>query len=53
METGVISMGTMSSMITESSMKVDVKCPRLPQGVGHTCLGSTMTDALTMVGEGF
>ena len=37
---------------TVSSMIV-VEYPRLPQGVGHTHLGNTMTGALTVVGEGF
>ena len=46
MEIDWISTGTVSSMIV-------VEYPRLPQGVGHTRLGNTMTDALTVVGEGF
>ena len=53
METDEISTETVSSMITDSITMIVVECPRLPQGVGHTCLGSTMTDALTVVGEGF
>ena len=53
METGVTSMGTMSSMITESIMTVDVECPRLPRGAGRMCLASRMTGALIVVGEGF
>ena len=53
MEIGEISTETVSSMITDSTTMIVVECPRLPQGVGHTCLGSTMTDALTVVGEGF
>ena len=32
---------------------IDVEYPHLPQGVGQTHLGNTMTDALTVVGEGF
>ena len=44
---------TVSSMITESIAMIVVECPHLPQGVGHTCLGNTMTDAVTVVGEGF
>ena len=52
-ETGVTSMGTMSSMITESIVTVDVECPRLPQGAGRMCLASRMTGALIVVGEGF
>ena len=53
METGVTSMGTMSSMITESIVTVDVECPRLPRGAGRMCLASRMTGALIVVGEGF
>ena len=53
METGVTSMGTMSSMITDSIVMIDVECPPLPRGAGRTCLGNMMTDALTVVGEGF
>ena len=53
METGVISMGTMSSMITESIVTVDVECPRLPRGAGRMCLASRMTCALIVVAEGF
>ena len=53
METGVTSMGTMSSMITESIMTVDVECPRLPRGAGRMCLASRMTGALIVVVEGF
>ena len=41
-----ISTETVSSMIV-------VEYPRLPQGLGHTRLGNTMTGALTVVGEGF
>ena len=53
METGVTSVGTMSSMITESIVTVDVECPHLPQGAGRMCLASRMTGALIVVGEGF
>ena len=53
METDEISTETVSSMITDSTTMIVVECPRLPQGVGHTRLGRTMTDALTVVGEGF
>ena len=53
METGVTSMGTMSSMITESIVTVDVEYPSLPRGAGRMCLASRMTDALIVVGEGF
>jgi hypothetical protein len=52
-ETGVTSMGTMSSMITESIVMVDVECPPLPQGVDRRHLDCRMTDALTVLGEGF
>ena len=38
-------------MITDSITMIIVECPRLPQGVGHTCLGSMMTDALTVASE--
>ncbi len=40
-------------MIVESIAMVVIEWPRLLQGVGHTRLGNTMTDALTVVGEGF
>ena len=53
METGEISTETVSSIITDSTTMIVVECPRLPQGVGHTRLGNTMTGALTVVGEGF
>ena len=46
MEIDRISTGTVSSTII-------VEYPRLPQGVGRTRLGNTMTDALTVEGEGF
>ena len=52
METGEISTETVSSMITDSTTMIVAECPRLPQGVGHTHLGNTMTGALTVVGEG-
>ena len=48
-----ISTETVSSMITESIAMIIVECPRLPQGVGHTCLGNMMTGILTVLGEGF
>ena len=51
--TGEISTETVSSMITDSITMIIVECPRLPQGVGHTCLGSMMTDVLTLVDGGF
>ena len=53
METGVISPGTVSSMITDSITMIVVECPRLPQGAGRMCLASRMTGALIVVGEGF
>ena len=53
METGEISTETVSSMITDSTTMTVVECPHLPRGVGHMCLGSTMTDALIVVGERF
>ena len=53
METGKISIETASSMITDSITMIVVEGPCLPQGVDHTFLGSRMTDALTVVGEGF
>ena len=53
MGTDEISTETASSMITDSITMIVVECPRLPQGVGHTHLGNMMTDALTVVGEGF
>ena len=53
METGVTSMGTMSSMIVEMIVMVAVECPCLLQGVGHTCRGHMKTDALTASKEVF
>ena len=53
MGTGEISTETASSMITGSITMIVVECPLLPQGVSHMCLGSMMTDVLTVVGEGF
>ena len=41
------------SMMTDSIMIIDVGYPLLPQGVGLTPLGSKMTDASTVLGEGF
>ena len=52
MQTDEISTETVSSMITDSTMMTVVECPRLPRGAGHMCHGSTMTDTLTVVGEG-
>ena len=53
MGTGVISTRTVSSMITDSIVMIDIECPPLPQGVDRTRLDSRMTDALTVVGEAF
>ena len=53
MVTGTTSTKTVSSMITESIAKIIVECPRLPQGVGRTCLGSMRTGALIVLGKGF
>ena len=44
---------TVSSMITESIAMIVVECPRLPQGVGRTCLDNMKTGALIVLGEGF
>ena len=52
-ETGVISTRTVSSIITDSIVMIDVECQPLPQGVDHMCLDSRMTDALIVVVEGF
>ena len=41
------------SMMTDSIAKIGVECPLLPQGVGRTPLDSKMTDANTVLGEGF
>ena len=51
-ETDEICIETVSSMITDSTTMIVAEYPRLPQGVGHTHLGNTMTGALTVVGEG-
>ena len=53
MEIGVISTETKSSMIVVPIAMIVVECPRLLQGVGHTCLGNMKTDALTVSGEVF
>ena len=44
---------TVSNMITDSIVMIDVECPPLPRGVGRMCLNSRMTGALTVLGEGF
>ena len=49
----MISTRTVSNMITESIAMIDVECPPLPQGVDRTRLDSRMTDAITVLGEGF
>ena len=53
METGVISTRTVSNMITDSIVMIDVECPPLPHGVDRTCLDSRMIDASIVLGEGF
>ena len=53
MEIAVIGTETKSSMITVAIVMVVVECPRLLQGVGHTCLGHMKTDALTVSDEIF
>ena len=51
--TGMISTGGMSSMITDSTVMIDVECQPLPRGVGHMRLDGKMTDALIVLGRGF
>ena len=53
MGTDEICIETMSSMITDSTTMTVVEYPHLPRGVGHMCLGITMTDALTVANEEF
>ena len=53
METGTTSTRTVSSMITDSIVMINVECQPLPRGVDHMCLDSRMTDALIVLGEGF
>ena len=53
METGVISTRTVSSMITDSIVMIDVECPPLPRGAGRMRLDSKMTGGLIVLGEGF
>ena len=53
MVTGTISTGTMSSMITNSIVMIDVECLPLPRGAGRMRLDSKMTGALIVLGEGF
>ena len=40
-------------MMTDSTAMIGVECPLLPQGVGLTPLGNKMTNANTVLGEGF
>ena len=49
----MISTETESSMIAVPIAMIAVECPRLLQGVGHTCLGHMKTDALTVSEEVF
>ena len=53
MESGVINTETRSSMIVEPIGMVAIDCPRLLQGVGHTCHGHMKTGALTASEEVF
>ena len=53
MGTGVISTGTVSNMITDSIVMIDVKCPPLPRGAGRMRLDNWMTGVLVVLGEGF
>ena len=52
-ETGEISTETVSSMITDSTMMTVVECPHPLRGVGHMCLDSMKTDALTVASGEF
>ena len=52
MVTGMISTGTMNSMITDSIATIDVEGLLLPQGVDLMCLDSRMIGASTMADEG-
>ena len=53
MEINRISTETVSSMITDSIVMIDVECPPFPQGADRTRLDSRMTYAITVLGEGF
>ena len=53
MGTGIISTRTVSNMITDSIMTIDVECPPLLRGAGRMRLNSKMTGALIVLGEGF
>ena len=48
----MISTRTVSSMITDSIVMIDIECPLLPQGVDRTRLDSKMTDASIVLDEG-
>ena len=52
MATGMISTEGMSSMITDSTVMIDVECQPLPRGVGHMRLDIEMTGAPIMLGRG-
>ena len=53
MGTGIISTGTVSNMITDSIVMIDVECPPLPREAGRMRLDGKMTGALIVLGEGF
>ena len=53
METGATSTETKSSMIALPIAMIAVECPRLLQGVGHTCLSHMKTGTLTVSDEVF
>ena len=53
MVTSMIGTGGMSSMITDSTVMIDVECQPLPGGVGHMRLDIEMTGALIALGRGF
>ena len=53
MDTGTINTRTVSSVITESIVMIDIECPPIPQGVDHMCLDNKMIDASTVAHEGF
>ena len=52
-ETDVISTGTVSSMITDWIVMINVECPPLPRGAGRMRLDNRMIGALVVLGEGF
>ena len=53
MGTGIISLVTMSNMITDSIVMIDVECPPLPRGAGRMRLDNGMLGALVVLGKGF